>query len=205
VGIDDALVMETKEEIFEMNNGCICCTGRLKLLCCFRVIPTRAQRFWWYAVRGDLIRILSKLLKRKNKLDAIMIETTGLANPAPVIQTFFVDDDIKDACLLDAVLTVVDAKHITLHLDDEKPDDVVNEAGEQACSPSSPFRTCRASLTALNIPAACSATDRVLGQNPPQQAGPCLCGREENGGGQDPGTPACTNGNSIMAVQSVSY
>eukprot|EP00878_Enallax_costatus_P005931 GHUV01006222.1.p1 GENE.GHUV01006222.1~~GHUV01006222.1.p1 ORF type:complete len:128 (+),score=29.13 GHUV01006222.1:147-530(+) len=63
VGIDDALVMETKEEIFEMNNGCLCCT-----------------------VRGDLIRILNKLLKRKNKFDAIMIETTGLANPAPVIQ-----------------------------------------------------------------------------------------------------------------------
>jgi G3E family GTPase len=88
------------------------------------------RNFWLCAVRGDLIRILNKLLKRKNRLDAIMIETTGLANPAPVIQTFFVDDEIKDACLLDAVLTVVDAKHITMHLDDEKPDDVVNEAGE---------------------------------------------------------------------------
>lgn len=87
--------------------GCICCT-----------------------VRGDLIRTIHKLLKRKNKFDAIMIETTGLANPAPVIQTFFVDDEIKDACQLDAVLTVVDAKHVMLHLDEEKPEDVMNEAGE---------------------------------------------------------------------------
>ena len=108
VGIDDALVMESKEEIFEMNNGCVCCT-----------------------VRGDLIRILNKLLKRKDRLDAILIETTGLANPAPVIQTFFVDDNIKDACALDAVLTVVDAKHVTQHLDDEKPEGVVNEAVQQ--------------------------------------------------------------------------
>ncbi|PNW83540.1 hypothetical protein CHLRE_05g234652v5 [Chlamydomonas reinhardtii] len=108
VGIDDALVMESKEEIFEMNNGCVCCT-----------------------VRGDLIRILNKLIKRKGKFDAILIETTGLANPAPVIQTFFVDDDIKDACLLDAVLTVVDAKHVTQHLDEEKPEGVVNEAVQQ--------------------------------------------------------------------------
>jgi G3E family GTPase len=108
IGIDDALVMETKEEIFEMNNGCICCT-----------------------VRGDLIRILNKLLTRRKKFDAIMIETTGLANPAPVIQTFFVDDDLKDACLLDAVLTVVDAKHVMQHLDEEKPEDVVNEAVQQ--------------------------------------------------------------------------
>jgi G3E family GTPase len=108
IGIDDGLVMETKEEIFEMNNGCICCT-----------------------VRGDLIRILNKLLKRRGKLDAIMIETTGLANPAPVIQTFFVDEDIKEACVLDAVLTVVDTKHITQHLDEVKPEGVVNEAVQQ--------------------------------------------------------------------------
>eukprot|EP00775_Hariotina_reticulata_P009293 gene9293-9458_t len=108
VGIDDALVMETKEEIFEMNNGCVCCT-----------------------VRGDLIRILNKLLKKRTKFDAIIIETTGLANPAPVIQTFFVDEDLKDACQLDAVLTVVDCKHLIQHLDEEKPDDVVNEAVQQ--------------------------------------------------------------------------
>ncbi|KAG1668150.1 hypothetical protein FOA52_005142 [Chlamydomonas sp. UWO 241] len=108
IGIDDALVLETREEIFEMNNGCICCT-----------------------VRGDLIRILNKLLKRKDKFDAIMIETTGLANPAPVIQTFFVDDDVRQATLLDAVLTVVDAKHIMQHLDEVKPDGVVNESVQQ--------------------------------------------------------------------------
>ena len=111
VGIDDGLVMqavETKEEIFEMNNGCICCT-----------------------VRGDLIRILHKLLKRRSKFDAILIETTGLANPAPVIQTFFVDEEIKEAVFLDAVLTVVDSKHVTQHLDEEKPEGVVNEAVQQ--------------------------------------------------------------------------
>ena len=72
VGVDDALVIESKEEIFEMNNGCICCT-----------------------VRGDLIRILHRLVRRKNPLDAIIIETTGLADPAPVAQTFFVDDDVQ--------------------------------------------------------------------------------------------------------------
>eukprot|EP00798_Chlamydomonas_sp_ICE-L_P022945 gene22945-30125_t len=89
-------------------DGCVCCT-----------------------VRGDLIRIVKKLLRRKDKFDAIMIETTGLANPAPVLQTFFVDEDIKDNCFLDALLTVVDIKHITQHLDDEKPDGVVNEAIQQ--------------------------------------------------------------------------
>jgi len=107
------------------------------------------------AVRGDLIRILNKLINRRDKFDAIMIETTGLANPAPVIQTFFVDgrhlacrggergiliplsnasppsEDIKEACVLDAVLCVVDSKHVTLHLDDVKPEGVVNEAGER--------------------------------------------------------------------------
>lgn len=108
VGIDDALVMETKEEIFELNNGCVCCT-----------------------VRGDLIRTVNKLLKRRNKFDAIIIETTGLANPAPVIQTFFVDDDLKEACQLDAVLTVVDSKHLVQHIDEVKPADVVNEAVQQ--------------------------------------------------------------------------
>eukprot|EP01023_Acetabularia_acetabulum_P000828 TRINITY_DN1031_c0_g1_i3.p1 TRINITY_DN1031_c0_g1~~TRINITY_DN1031_c0_g1_i3.p1 ORF type:complete len:420 (-),score=85.09 TRINITY_DN1031_c0_g1_i3:210-1439(-) len=108
VGIDDALVLETKEEIFEMNNGCVCCT-----------------------VRGDLIRILSKLMKRKNKFDAVLIETTGLADPGPVIQTFFMDDGIKEAMQLDAILTVVDAKHVSHHLDEKKPDGVVNEAIEQ--------------------------------------------------------------------------
>jgi G3E family GTPase len=108
VGVDDALVLETKEEIFEMNNGCICCT-----------------------VRGDLIRILRKLTKRKNQFDAIIIETTGLADPAPVAQTFFVDEDLMEHTRLDAILTVVDCRHLVQHLDDEKSEGTENEAVEQ--------------------------------------------------------------------------
>ena len=111
VGIDEALVkskFNSDEEIFEMNNGCVCCT-----------------------VRGDLINILNKLAKRKSKLDAIIIETTGMADPGPVAQTFFVDDDVKAFARLDAVVTLVDAKHIELHLDEVKPDGVENEAVEQ--------------------------------------------------------------------------
>ncbi len=92
VGIDNQLVIDADEEIFAMNNGCICCS-----------------------VRGDLIRIVGKLMKRRNKFDHLVIETTGLADPAPVIQTFFVDEDIKDKITLDAVVTVVDAKHIQQH------------------------------------------------------------------------------------------
>lgn len=87
-GIDNDLVIDADEEIFEMNNGCICCT-----------------------VRGDLIRILGGLLKRADQLDGILIETTGLADPSPVIQTFFVDDDLRETLGLDAIITVVDAKH----------------------------------------------------------------------------------------------
>lgn len=94
VGIDNQLVIDADEEIFEMNNGCICCT-----------------------VRGDLIRIIGNLMKRRDKFDHIVIETTGLADPAPVIQTFFVDEDMRDKMLLDAVVTVVDAKHIWQHWD----------------------------------------------------------------------------------------
>ncbi len=94
VGIDNQLVIDADEEIFEMNNGCICCT-----------------------VRGDLIRIIGNLMKRRNKFDHLVIETTGLADPAPVIQTFFVDEDMKEKLELDAVVTVVDAKHIWQHWD----------------------------------------------------------------------------------------
>jgi G3E family GTPase len=94
VGIDNQLVIDTDEEIFEMNNGCICCT-----------------------VRGDLIRIIGNLMKRRNKFDHLVIETTGLADPAPVIQTFFVDEDMREKLELDAVVTVVDAKHIWQHWD----------------------------------------------------------------------------------------
>ncbi len=95
VGIDHQLVIQADEELFEMNNGCICCT-----------------------VRGDLIRILNRLAKRAEPLDAVLIETTGLADPGPVAQTFFTDADIKERYQLDAIVTLVDAKHLALHLDD---------------------------------------------------------------------------------------
>jgi G3E family GTPase len=97
VGIDNKLVVDTDEEIFEMNNGCICCT-----------------------VRGDLIRIIGNLMRRRDKFDHLVIETTGLADPAPVIQTFFMDEDVQSQTQLDAVVTVVDAKHIWQHWDAEE-------------------------------------------------------------------------------------
>jgi G3E family GTPase len=108
IGIDDALVIDADEEVFEMNNGCICCT-----------------------VRGDLIRILGNLMRRRDRFDHILIETTGLADPAPVAQTFFVDDEIASQLSLDAIVTMVDARHILAHLDEVKPDGVENEAIEQ--------------------------------------------------------------------------
>ncbi len=95
IGVDNELVIGADEEIFEMNNGCICCT-----------------------VRGDLIRILGSLMKRKDKLDYILIETTGMANPAPVTQTFFVDDELREQYEIDGIITVVDAKHLLLHIND---------------------------------------------------------------------------------------
>jgi G3E family GTPase len=95
IGIDNDLVVGADEEVFEMNNGCICCT-----------------------VRGDLIRIIEGLMKRKGKFDAIIVETTGLADPAPVAQTFFVDQEIQDAARLDAVVTVADAKFLAARLKD---------------------------------------------------------------------------------------
>ncbi|MBE9030189.1 GTP-binding protein [filamentous cyanobacterium LEGE 11480] len=97
VGIDNQLVVDTDEEIFEMNNGCICCT-----------------------VRGDLIRMISNLMKRRDKFDHLLIETTGLADPAPVIQTFFMDDEVKEQTNLDAVVTVVDTKHVHQHWEAEE-------------------------------------------------------------------------------------
>ena len=97
VGIDNQLVIDVEEEIFEMNNGCICCT-----------------------VRGDLIRIIGNLMKRRDKFDHLVIETTGLADPAPVIQTFFMDEDVRSQTFLDSVVTVVDAKHIDQHWESEE-------------------------------------------------------------------------------------
>ena len=117
VGIDDALLksntkMQTDEDIFEMMNGCICCT-----------------------VRTDLIVVLQKLAKRVKagdlKLDGIIIETTGMADPSPVAQTFFVDYSVKEFARLDGIVTLVDAKHIEQHLDEEKPEGAENEAVEQ--------------------------------------------------------------------------
>ncbi|MGF7079624.1 CobW family GTP-binding protein [Mucilaginibacter sp. UYCu711] len=95
VGVDNELVIGADEEIFEMNNGCICCT-----------------------VRGDLIRILSQLTRRKDKLDYIIIETTGMANPSPVAQTFWVDEEMQEEYALDAIVTIVDAKHVWHHIND---------------------------------------------------------------------------------------
>jgi G3E family GTPase len=95
IGIDNDLIIGADEEVFEMNNGCICCT-----------------------VRGDLVRILDGLMKRKGKFDAIIVETTGLADPAPVAQTFFVDEDVQNNARLDAVVTVADAKWLSDRLKD---------------------------------------------------------------------------------------
>src|SRR5215468_6674261 len=94
VGVDQDLVIRAEEEVFEMNNGCICCT-----------------------VRGDLIRILGNLMKRRDKFDYVLIETTGMADPGPVAQTFFVDDEMQEKLKLDGIVTVIDAKHVWEHID----------------------------------------------------------------------------------------
>jgi G3E family GTPase len=95
IGVDNQIVVQSDEELFEMNNGCICCS-----------------------VRGDLIRILTRLMKRKDRLDGILIETTGLADPGPVAQTFFTDDEMRSRFRLDAIVTIVDTAHILRHIDD---------------------------------------------------------------------------------------
>jgi len=102
IGVDSELVIGAEEELFETNNGCICCT-----------------------VRGDLIRILGQLMKRRDRFDYILIETTGMADPGPVAQTFFLDDDLKNQFALDAIVTMVDAKHFEQHVDE------LNEPAEQ--------------------------------------------------------------------------
>ena len=96
------------EELIEVMNGCICCT-----------------------VRGDLVTTLKRLYSKVAKFDGIIIETTGLADPAPVAQTFLIDEEIQKMYSLDAIVTVVDAKHLEMRLDDEKPEGVENEAEEQ--------------------------------------------------------------------------
>jgi G3E family GTPase len=102
VGVDSELVIGAEEELFETNNGCICCT-----------------------VRGDLIRILGQLMKRRDRFDYIIIETTGMADPGPVAQTFFLDDELKNQFALDAIVTMVDAKYFEKHVDE------LNEPAEQ--------------------------------------------------------------------------
>merc|ERR1740138_1100690 len=109
VGIDEKIINKQikekiDEEIIEVMNGCICCT-----------------------VRGDLVSTLKRLAKKVAKFDGIIIETTGLADPAPVAQTFFVDEDIATKYVLDGIVTVVDAKHLVQHLLDEKAEGVENE------------------------------------------------------------------------------
>ncbi len=97
IGIDNDLIVESDEEIYEMNNGCICCT-----------------------VRGDLIRVVEGLMRRPGRFDAIVVETTGLADPVPVAQTFFMDEDVRAKTQLDAVVALVDAKHLPLRLKDSR-------------------------------------------------------------------------------------
>jgi len=97
IGIDNDLIVESDEEIYEMNNGCVCCT-----------------------VRGDLIRVVEGLMRRPGRFDGIIVETTGLADPVPVAQTFFMDDDVRSKTELDAVVTLVDAKHLPLRLKDSR-------------------------------------------------------------------------------------
>jgi G3E family GTPase len=97
IGIDNDLIVESDEEIYEMNNGCVCCT-----------------------VRGDLIRVVEGLMRRPGRFDAILVETTGLADPAPVAQTFFMDDEVRSKTRLDAVVALVDAKHLPLRLKDSR-------------------------------------------------------------------------------------
>merc|ERR1719289_111390 len=110
VGVDDGVLkMDSKDQIVEVMNGCICCT-----------------------VRGDLAQVLAgSLAERRGNFDAVLIETTGLADPAPVAQTFFADDFVQQKMALDGILTVADAKHLVAHLDEEKPEGVENEAVEQ--------------------------------------------------------------------------
>src|ERR1700678_2359466 len=97
VGIDNDLVVGADEEVFEMNNGCICCT-----------------------VRGDLIRVIGGLMKRASNFDGILIETTGLADPGPVAQTFFADEDIASRAKLDSIVAVGDARHLPQRLQDTR-------------------------------------------------------------------------------------
>lgn len=152
VGIDHQLVIDADEEIFEMNNGCICCT-----------------------VRGDLIRIISTLMNRPGRFDHLVIETTGLADPAPVIQSFFVDEIMAKLTQLDAVVTVVDAKYIESHWDSSEAQEQIAFAdvvllNKQDLVPIEQMETLAQKVRGLNVIAAIHPTqncdlalDKILG------------------------------------------
>ena len=113
ISIDSDLVVSSDEEIYEMSNGCICCVA---------------------SVRGDLLEVIRKLMSRGDRIDYILIETSGLADPMPVAQAFFVDDEILDQVALDAIVTLIDSKHIEQHLDDVRYDGVNSQAVDQIIS-----------------------------------------------------------------------
>jgi G3E family GTPase len=110
INIDSDLVVAADEEIFELTNGCVCCVG---------------------SARADLLRILQELMKRREKFDHILVETSGLADPTPVAATFFVDTEVARQVSLDAIVTLVDAKHIGGHLDDPSLQGHDNQAVDQ--------------------------------------------------------------------------
>ena len=113
ISIDSDLVVSSDEEIYEMSNGCICCVA---------------------TVRGDLLEVIRKLMSRRDRIDYILIETSGLADPMPVAQAFFVDDEVLDEVTLDAIVTLIDAKHIEQHLDDVRYDGINSQAVDQIIS-----------------------------------------------------------------------
>ena len=113
ISIDSDLVVSSDEEIYEMSNGCICCVA---------------------SVRGDLLGVIRKLMSRRDRIDYILIETSGLADPMPVAQAFFIDDEVLEEVALDAIVTLIDSKHIEQHLDDVRYDGINSQAVDQIVS-----------------------------------------------------------------------
>ncbi len=113
ISIDSDLVVSSDEEIYKMSNGCICCVA---------------------SVRGDLLEVIRKLMSRRDRIDYILIETSGLADPMPVAQAFFVEDEVLDEVALDAIVTLIDSKHIEQHLDDVRYDGINSQAVDQIIS-----------------------------------------------------------------------
>ncbi|MXW96896.1 MAG: GTP-binding protein [Acidimicrobiaceae bacterium] len=113
ISIDSDLVVSSEEEIYEMSNGCICCLA---------------------SVRGDLLDVIRKLMSRRDRLDYILVETSGLADPMPVAQAFFIDDEVLEEVALDAIVTLIDSKHIEQHLDDIRYDGINGQAVDQIVS-----------------------------------------------------------------------